>query len=241
MFRRFALPAVAVALSLSGLGCSGPQRLTGSPPTAWGDDFAYQPLRRRSPSDVKIKTVGKPRPRPVRAEQRLPEHDATWEVSGRQRLWRWIVVHHSATHRGSAAIFDDHHRRRRHWDELGYHFVIGNGTVSGNGQVEVGSRWPKQKHGAHCKVGEDETYNEFGIGICLVGDFEKRRPTDAQMQSLARLVDYLAARYRIDDPYIIGHGDVDDTKCPGRHFPFEDLFRRLRRRRAARGALAARR
>ena len=26
------------------------------------------------------------------------------------------------------------------WDELGYHFVIGNGTDTRDGQVEVGSR-----------------------------------------------------------------------------------------------------
>jgi hypothetical protein len=28
---------------------------------------------------------------------------------------------------------------------------------------------------------------------------------------------------------------VDSTKCPGRYFSFDDLFRRLRRRRAAQG------
>jgi len=207
-----------------------------------GDDFTYTPIRRRSPSDVRPRTPRQPKRRePVRRVAQLPEHEAGWQVPGWQRSWQWIVVHHSATHRGSAASFDAWHRRGRRWDELGYHFVIGNGTGSENGRVEVGSRWPKQKHGAHCKVGQDETYNNFGIGICLVGNFETRRPTGAQMASLARLVDYLAARYRIDDLHVIGHGDVDSTKCPGRYFSFDDLFRRLRRCRAARGAPAARR
>ena len=117
---------------------------------------------------------------------------------------------------------------------MGYHFVIGNGGGAGDGTVEVGSRWYKQKHGAHCRVGDNEEYNNFGIGICLVGNFEKRRPSEAQMESLARLVDYLSALCRIDEAHIIGHGTVDDTRCPGRHFSFDDLLARLRQRRAAR-------
>ena len=67
------------------------------------------------------------------------------------------------------------HRRDNQWDELGYHFVIGNGTHTGDGQVEVGSRWGKQKHGAHCKT-PDNYYNDHGIGICLVGNFENSNP-----------------------------------------------------------------
>ncbi len=237
MFGRGTLAAAAGIVLLGSLGCSGPRRLAGTPSPVRGDDFTYTPVRRRSPSDVRPRTPPEPKRRePIRRVAQLPEAEAGWQVPGWQRSWQWIVVHHSATHRGSAAIFDDHHRRRRRWDELGYHFVIGNGTGSGNGQIEVGSRWPKQKHGAHCKVGQDETYNNFGIGICLVGNFETRRPTGAQMASLARLVDYLAARYRIGDLHIIGHGDVDSTKCPGRYFSFDNLFRRLRARRAARGA-----
>jgi hypothetical protein len=51
-------------------------------------------------------------------------------------------------------------------------------------------------------------------------------------------VDYLAARYRIDDAHIIGHGQVGDTRCPGRCFPMGDLLARVHRLRAAREALA---
>ena len=241
MFRQLALAACAALAVLAGVGCSGPMRLGGTPAPVPRDEFTYEPMRVRSSGEARARTAREPRGlEPIPIGPRLPEHDPEWATAGWQRPWRWIVVHHSATPRGSAAAFDDWHRNGRHWDELGYHFVIGNGAGSGNGQVEVGSRWPKQKHGAHCKVGQDETYNNFGIGICLVGNFEKSRPTDAQMHALARLVDYLAARYTIGDSHIIGHGDVDDTKCPGRYFPFDDLFSRLRHRRAERGALARR-
>src|SRR4051794_30602690 len=44
------------------------------------------------------------------------------------RPWRWIVIHHSDTKTGCAAAFDRYHKDVHHWDELGYHFVIGNGT-----------------------------------------------------------------------------------------------------------------
>jgi N-acetyl-anhydromuramyl-L-alanine amidase AmpD len=111
-------------------------------------------------------------------------------------------------------MFDRYHRDVNHWEELGYHFVIGNGVGAGDGQVEVGPRWAKQKTGAHAGVKE---YNEFGIGICLVGDFSHTRPTAAQMQSLARLTGYLMQAYRIPANRVIGHRDAKHTNCPGRY------------------------
>ncbi|MBV8780617.1 MAG: N-acetylmuramoyl-L-alanine amidase, partial [Phycisphaerae bacterium] len=100
------------------------------------------------------------------------------------------------------------------WDELGYHFVIGNGSGSGDGQVEVGPRWPIQKHGAHAKT-PDNRYNDYGIGICLVGNFMETNPTPAQMHSLAKLVAFLEERYRIPSDSVIRHKDTKPTDCPG--------------------------
>lgn len=110
---------------------------------------------------------------------------------------------------------------------MGYHFVIGNGSGSGGGRVEVGSRWTKQKHGAHCKIAGHPEYNDFGIGICLVGNFNETRPTEAQVRALANLVRYLSARYRIPRSRIFGHGQLKATDCPGRYFDYSDLWRRL--------------
>jgi hypothetical protein len=132
------------------------------------------------------------------------------------RPWKYIVIHHSATDTGSAASFDREHRERG-WDGLGYHFVIGNGTGSGDGQVEVGYRWRQQLRGAHAG---NLDYNERGIGLCLVGDFEKSYPTARQMDSLNALVRFLQARCGITANNIIGHDDVPGkkTRCPGRNF-----------------------
>jgi hypothetical protein len=142
--------------------------------------------------------------------------DRAWIPAARANSWKWIVIHHSATPSGSASVFDKMHREKG-WDELGYHFVIGNGTGSGNGQVEVGPRWPKQKWGAHAKT-PDNRFNDYGIGICLVGNFDIERPTPQQMESLTRLVTYLMATYHIPPENVIGHNETKSTDCPGRNF-----------------------
>jgi len=149
-----------------------------------------------------------------------------WVPQGSERKWRYIVLHHSATDRGSATIFDRMHRSHG-WDELGYHFVIGNGEGAGNGAVEVGTRWPKQKHGAHCKVAGHPEYNDVGVGVCLVGNFDHYRPTDAQIDSCARVVRFLQQRYDVPRSRIYGHGQLKPTHCPGRLFPYDEIFRRL--------------
>jgi hypothetical protein len=129
--------------------------------------------------------------------------------------WMWIIIHHSDSDYGSAAIIDKWHRDRG-FDELGYHFVIGNGTNSGDGQIEVGPRWTKQKWGAHDNA-LDNRYNTNGIGICLVGNLNKNPPTPKQLHSLMRLVVYLMKTYDIPDDRVLGHGETKTTQCPGRY------------------------
>ncbi len=127
------------------------------------------------------------------------------------------MIHHSATDIGSAASFDRWHRLINHWDELGYHFVIGNGSGSGDGAIEIGTRWYKQKWGAHCGHTPNNEYNEFGIGICLVGNFNRQMPSQAQLDSLRRLTVYLAHKFQIPPQRIIGHRQAPgaNTECPG--------------------------
>jgi len=140
---------------------------------------------------------------------------ADWTPLARANSWQYIVIHHSATPTGGAAAFDKMHKAKG-WDELGYHFVIGNGTDTRDGQIEVGSRWPKQKWGAHTKT-PDNRYNEHGIGICLVGNFDVSHPTDAQLKSVARLVSFLMKTYKIPASGVVGHRDCKSTDCPGKY------------------------
>ncbi|MEM8874333.1 MAG: peptidoglycan recognition family protein [Planctomycetota bacterium] len=138
-----------------------------------------------------------------------------WRPRATAQPWRYIVIHHSATTGGNARTFDRAHRSKG-WDELGYHFVVGNGHGSRDGFVEVGPRWTKQKHGAHAKTA-DNRYNQRGIGICLVGNFDNKRPTPAQQAALTKLVAYLMHEHNIPASNVIGHRDTKPTACPGRN------------------------
>ena len=138
----------------------------------------------------------------------------SWTPQAPNRPWRWIVIHHSASPTGSMAVFDKEHRAKG-WDGVGYHFVIGNGTNSGDGQIEVTPRWPAQKWGAHAKT-LDNRFNEYGIGICMVGNFDVERPTPAQVKSLTRLTAWLMQTYHIAPQNVLGHRDTKPTDCPGK-------------------------
>ncbi len=139
------------------------------------------------------------------------------------RKWEYIVVHHSGTRSGSAKIFDYYHRRVRGMENgMAYHFVIGNGTDTGDGAIEVGERWFKQLQGGHVR---SDAQNNVAIGICLVGDFERNRPTRRQIASLIELVNYLRQRTGAPYPRFVTHRQINitPTTCPGRQFPTQAM------------------
>jgi hypothetical protein len=142
------------------------------------------------------------------------------------RPWKFIVVHHSAQPTGSYDQIDREHRNVQGWDGCGYHFVIGNGSGSPDGQIEVARRWTNQKHGLHTKTTSSADVNEYGIGICLVGDFDKTPPTPKQIAATRALVAYLAQRYNVPADHSGTHGAMAGvaSACPGKLFPEEQVF-----------------
>lgn len=140
------------------------------------------------------------------------------------RRWRWIVAHHSAIKYGNAAIYDRAHRERGMENGLAYHFVIGNGIDSGDGEIEIGPRWLRQLKGGHV---HREDVNEVGIGICLVGNFEETEPTRNQLAAFRQLVEYLRADVVGKRIRFAVHREIDPgrTVCPGRHFPIAAMHR----------------
>ena len=145
--------------------------------------------------------------------------------------WQYIVVHNSGTRQGNAAAFDYYHRHfRRMQNGLAYHFVIGNGTSTGNGQIEVGDRWRRQINGGHV---HSDYLNNIALGICLVGDFNRDQPTRAQLDCCEELIRYLRQRCgKVGDhwPIVKPHRDINPprwaTDCPGDVFPYS-WFRRF--------------
>jgi len=181
------------------------------PPNFGGPVFPDRPPVAPAPPPPVVAQAPNPLPPVMKHAGAVP---ADWVPVVHANQWYWIVIHHSATPAGGAAAFDKMHKAKG-WDELGYHFVIGNGTDTRDGQIEVGSRWPKQKWGAHDKTPGNQ-YNEHGIGICLVGNFDANRPSPAQIKSLEKLVAYLMKSYRIPADRVLGHGETKPTECPGR-------------------------
>jgi len=157
--------------------------------------------------------------------------DAIRRAPVKRRRWQFIVVHNSGTRQGNARVFDYYHKHvRRMQNGLAYHFVIGNGTSTGNGQVEVGDRWRRQINGGHV---HSDYLNNISLGICLVGDFNRDQPTRAQLDACEELIRYLRDRCGKTERGTIPvkpHREMNPprwaTDCPGDDFPYS-WFRRF--------------
>jgi hypothetical protein len=157
--------------------------------------------------------------------------DAIRRAPVKRRRWQFIVVHNSGTRQGNARVFDYYHRHvRRMQNGLAYHFVIGNGTSTGNGQIEVGDRWRRQINGGHV---HSDYLNNISLGICLVGDFNRDQPTRAQLDACEELIRYLRERCgKVDrgEIPVRPHREMNPprwaTDCPGDVFPYS-WFRRF--------------
>lgn len=144
----------------------------------------------------------------------------------RRGRWKYIIVHNSGTREGNARIFDIYHLRVRHMKNgLAYHFVIGDGHGSGDGQIEIGHRWTAQLNGGHVA---SDYLNDISLGICLVGDFNRDLPTKAQIGALEELIECLRDRVGKTQgrrAIIYAHKEINPrpTDCPGDRFPYSWL------------------
>jgi murein DD-endopeptidase MepM/ murein hydrolase activator NlpD len=158
--------------------------------------------------------------------------DATRKAIATARVapgrWRYIVVHHSGVDEGTVKSMDRYHREERHMENgLAYHFVIGNGRGMRDGEIGVGRRWRQQLDGGHLHSAEQNTYS---IGICLVGNFDRHKPTPRQMQSLTALIAALLDRCKLSAQAVKTHQQINvvKTRCPGRYFPTRALLQSLK-------------
>ena len=131
-------------------------------------------------------------------------------------MWTHIAIHHSLS--GKDTDIDDvyqWHVNERGWQDVGYHFVI-----PADGKLQEGRKLSMD--GAHTRG-----WNDKAIGICLMGNFNKKRPTDHQLDTLERLVDGLMKIYDIPVKNIKGHRDLDNRTCPGDNFSVENFKERF--------------
>jgi len=132
--------------------------------------------------------------------------------------WRGIVIQHSGSVHGSAATLAAEHQARR-LHGLGHHFVIGNGHGADDGELYVGYRWLDQLPGAHTGGPHEDLINRSYIGICLIGDGDRRGFSERQIRRLTQLVRALQARFDLADDQILLERDVAPVTSPGRRFP----------------------
>jgi len=106
------------------------------------------------------------------------------------------------------------------------HFVVGSAETFGDGHIRCTRAWRRQQDGAHISV-PGFNFNSNSIGICVMGDARRYRPTSRQFESLVRLVRTLQITCSIPRDHVYLHSDLGEPGCPGRHFPAKGLRERL--------------
>ena len=124
----------------------------------------------------------------------------------RRTITDGIVIHHVGStdkNVNSAAIHRWHINNG--WKGIGYHYIIRK-----DGTIERGR--PLGTTGAHCY-----NQNEHTVGICIIGNFELARPTQAQFRSAEKLIGAVCGIYGINptDQSVVGHKYYNRTACPG--------------------------
>lgn len=155
--------------------------------------------------------------------------DVLFNTTMPQARWASIIIHDSDSFAGSLDTLSKRH------EKLGlvgvaYHFVINNGYGEQDGLNQVSFRWSKQLVGAfHMGSAEGKLDPQYAIGICLVGDGDRKAFTDAQIRELVWVVTRLQGRFGIPRDRVIV--DVakpgESTDGSGRFFPYAAFRQQL--------------
>lgn len=127
--------------------------------------------------------------------------------------WRRIVLHGSGSHSGNAELLATSVRRRfPALSAPAYHFVIGNGSYSGDGEIELGPRWREQRPSTSFDLPD---LNLSSVSVCMIGQFQETGPTRRQWLALDELVTYLKAQ--LGGLVLVSHQEMESTAigCPG--------------------------
>lgn len=82
-----------------------------------------------------------------------------------------------------------YHMNEKHYDDIGYNFLIGS-----DGNVLVGRGW--EFAGAHT-----QGYNSDSVGIAFVGNFQGKSPTSDALSAAEHLINYGVEIKKISDYY----------------------------------------
>jgi hypothetical protein len=122
-----------------------------------------------------------------------------------------IIVHHTAAASSVTwAAVARYHVDSRGWPGIAYHL----GITPDGGLSYLGSIDTVRYHAG--------TANSDSIGICFAGNFETDQPTPAALATFSKLRGVLAD-YLGRELSVVGHRDVSETACPGKHL-YDALF-----------------
>ncbi|MBI39281.1 MAG: hypothetical protein CMF59_06755 [Leptospiraceae bacterium] len=153
----------------------------------------------------------------------------------REMRWRFIVVHHTAGDSGNLEYYRALHKKKHGWPDIAYHFLINNGSMNTSiGQIEVSGLWEQRTLNYSTKI---SYVNYLGIAVALVGNFENHDVHPLQYEALIQLLANLSMRYSIPPERIVGHGELQNTQCPGKHLDMsrvrKDVAAAIQRKREA--------
>jgi hypothetical protein len=122
-----------------------------------------------------------------------------------------MTIHHAGTQSGSTGPsqfrgWQTWHMSGQGWGDIAYHLIIGvDGTVYAGRDIAY--------------EGDSGTpYDTNGHLLFVVeGNFDHEKPTDAQVESLTRVLAWAGVEYGIPTSTIAGHRDHAATTCPGTH------------------------
>jgi hypothetical protein len=133
--------------------------------------------------------------------------------------WKYIYIHHSRTASGNASTLGVGP------GGMADHFLIGNGDGCADGEMQIAQRWNRQQSAG--RVPGLDAIDPACVSVCLVGDFDKARPTATQQRRLAQLVSALQSRLDIPAERVVLVQSAEGAAGIGRHFDAAEFRRQL--------------
>lgn len=130
---------------------------------------------------------------------------------------RYIIVHHTERNNDFPAFIRFRHMYLRGWDDIGYHYLIGNKRpFTRDGHLYAGCM--ENCVGAHARG-----YNDQSLGICLIGNFNKSNPSPKQLETLISFLKEKGEQYQISNCNILGHRELPNVtkSCPGKNLDMD--------------------
>jgi hypothetical protein len=139
---------------------------------------------------------------------------------GKKHKIEFITIHHTGTNQRADILITTKMRNlqafsqredklasgklKPAWFDIPYHFYI-----AVDGQIAEGRTL---KYAGDTNTEYDPTGHAL---VVLEGSFNKEQPTPGQIDSMKKIVAWLARKYSVPAPNIQGHSDYAKTACPG--------------------------